>query len=47
MVLMGGLTKQVPITKNAFLMGTLSLFGILPLACFWSKDEILNASWLY
>nr|YP_010972821.1 NADH-plastoquinone oxidoreductase subunit 5 [Ilex stewardii]WNR54537.1 NADH-plastoquinone oxidoreductase subunit 5 [Ilex stewardii] len=47
MVLMGGLTKHVPITKNAFLLGTLSLCGIPPLACFWSKDEILHDSWLY
>nr|YP_010965231.1 NADH dehydrogenase subunit F [Consolea macracantha]YP_010965248.1 NADH dehydrogenase subunit F [Consolea macracantha]YP_010965317.1 NADH dehydrogenase subunit F [Consolea moniliformis]YP_010965334.1 NADH dehydrogenase subunit F [Consolea moniliformis]YP_010965403.1 NADH dehydrogenase subunit F [Consolea rubescens]YP_010965420.1 NADH dehydrogenase subunit F [Consolea rubescens]WNM91314.1 NADH dehydrogenase subunit F [Consolea macracantha]WNM91331.1 NADH dehydrogenase subunit F [Consolea ma len=47
MVLMGGLTKHVPITKTAFLIGTLSLCGIPPLACFWSKDEILNGSWLY
>nr|YP_009752807.1 NADH dehydrogenase subunit F [Cyclantheropsis parviflora]QIT05457.1 NADH dehydrogenase subunit F [Cyclantheropsis parviflora] len=47
MVLMGGLTKHVPITKNVFLLGTLSLCGIPPLACFWSKDEILNDSWLY
>nr|WOC90963.1 NADH-plastoquinone oxidoreductase subunit F [Utricularia arenaria] len=47
MVLMGGLTKHGPITKNAFLLGTLSLCGIPPLACFWSKDEILNDSWLY
>nr|YP_010555590.1 NADH-plastoquinone oxidoreductase subunit 5 [Engelhardia hainanensis]UYR22339.1 NADH-plastoquinone oxidoreductase subunit 5 [Engelhardia hainanensis]WNI01294.1 NADH-plastoquinone oxidoreductase subunit 5 [Engelhardia hainanensis] len=47
MVLMGGLTKHVPITKTAFLLGILSLCGIPPLACFWSKDEILNDSWLY
>nr|UWM16065.1 NADH-plastoquinone oxidoreductase subunit 5 [Arnebia guttata]UWM17441.1 NADH-plastoquinone oxidoreductase subunit 5 [Arnebia guttata] len=47
MVLMGGLTKHVPITKTSFLLGTLSLSGIPPLACFWSKDEILNDSWLY
>nr|ATL22624.1 NADH-plastoquinone oxidoreductase subunit 5 [Beilschmiedia pauciflora]QWL23159.1 NADH-plastoquinone oxidoreductase subunit 5 [Beilschmiedia yunnanensis] len=47
MVLMGGLTKYVPITKTTFLLGTLSLCGIPPLACFWSKDEILNDSWLY
>lgn len=32
--------------KTAFLLGTLSLCGIPPLACFWSKDEILNDSWL-
>nr|YP_010489046.1 NADH dehydrogenase subunit F [Eranthis byunsanensis]UWJ89887.1 NADH dehydrogenase subunit F [Eranthis byunsanensis] len=47
MALMGGLTKYVPITKTSFLLGTLSLCGIPPLACFWSKDEILNDSWLY
>nr|YP_010126859.1 NADH dehydrogenase subunit 5 [Clerodendrum japonicum]QPO06334.1 NADH dehydrogenase subunit 5 [Clerodendrum japonicum] len=47
MVLMGGLTKHVPITKTSFLLGTLSLCGIPPLACFWSKDEILNDSRLY
>nr|YP_009668694.1 NADH-plastoquinone oxidoreductase subunit 5 [Adenia mannii]QCW93402.1 NADH-plastoquinone oxidoreductase subunit 5 [Adenia mannii] len=47
MILMGGLTKRVPITKTAFLFGTLSLCGIPPFACFWSKDEILNDSWLY
>nr|YP_010040115.1 NADH-plastoquinone oxidoreductase subunit 5 [Neillia incisa]YP_010732948.1 NADH-plastoquinone oxidoreductase subunit 5 [Neillia gracilis]YP_010733033.1 NADH-plastoquinone oxidoreductase subunit 5 [Neillia hanceana]YP_010733202.1 NADH-plastoquinone oxidoreductase subunit 5 [Neillia uekii]ARC97395.1 NADH-plastoquinone oxidoreductase subunit 5 [Neillia hanceana]ARD02653.1 NADH-plastoquinone oxidoreductase subunit 5 [Neillia gracilis]QOY46631.1 NADH-plastoquinone oxidoreductase subunit 5 [Neil len=47
MVIMGGLRKHVPITKTAFLLGTLSLCGIPPLACFWSKDEILNDSWLY
>nr|YP_008992684.1 NADH-plastoquinone oxidoreductase subunit 5 [Gossypium herbaceum]ADZ74525.1 NADH-plastoquinone oxidoreductase subunit 5 [Gossypium herbaceum] len=47
MVFMGGLRKHVPITKMAFLVGTLSLCGIPPLACFWSKDEILSDSWLY
>nr|YP_009577676.1 NADH-plastoquinone oxidoreducta sesubunit 5 [Vatica mangachapoi]YP_009947024.1 NADH-plastoquinone oxidoreducta sesubunit 5 [Vatica guangxiensis]YP_010039689.1 NADH-plastoquinone oxidoreducta sesubunit 5 [Vatica odorata]ARO74589.1 NADH dehydrogenase subunit 5 [Vatica odorata]QBG64579.1 NADH-plastoquinone oxidoreducta sesubunit 5 [Vatica mangachapoi]QOH91342.1 NADH-plastoquinone oxidoreducta sesubunit 5 [Vatica guangxiensis]QOY46099.1 NADH-plastoquinone oxidoreducta sesubunit 5 [Vatica odora len=47
MVFMGGLKKHIPITKIAFLVGTLSLCGIPPLACFWSKDEILNDSWLY
>nr|BEV76049.1 NADH dehydrogenase subunit F [Clausena anisata] len=47
MVLMGGLRKHVPITKTAFLLGTLSLCGIPPFACFWSKDEILNDTWLY
>nr|YP_010484284.1 NADH-plastoquinone oxidoreductase subunit 5 [Malvaviscus penduliflorus]UVV36394.1 NADH-plastoquinone oxidoreductase subunit 5 [Malvaviscus penduliflorus] len=47
MVLMGGLRKHAPITQIAFLIGTLSLCGIPPLACFWSKDEILSDSWLY
>nr|YP_009347995.1 NADH-plastoquinone oxidoreductase subunit 5 [Cardiocrinum cordatum]APW82246.1 NADH-plastoquinone oxidoreductase subunit 5 [Cardiocrinum cordatum]QKE31429.1 NADH-plastoquinone oxidoreductase chain 5 [Cardiocrinum cordatum] len=47
MVLMGGLTRYVPITRTTFLLGTLSLCGIPPLACFWSKDEIINDSWFY
>nr|UFA49266.1 NADH-plastoquinone oxidoreductase subunit 5 [Rhododendron shanii] len=47
LVLMGGLTKHLPITKISFLLGTFSLCGIPPLACFWSKDQILNDSWLY
>ncbi|TYI94303.1 hypothetical protein E1A91_D02G193800v1 [Gossypium mustelinum] len=46
-VFMSSLRKHVPITKMAFLVGTLSLCGIPPLACFWSKDEILSDSWLY
>ena len=47
LVLMGGLTKHVPITQISFLVGTFSLCGIPPFACFWSKDEILTNSWLY
>jgi NAD(P)H-quinone oxidoreductase subunit 5 len=47
MVLMCGLKKYVPITRTTFLCGTLSLCGMPPLACFWSKDEILSNSWLY
>nr|QHN53335.1 NADH dehydrogenase subunit 5 [Hemistylus odontophylla] len=47
LALMGGLKKHVPITKISFLVGTLSLCGIPPFGCFWSKDEILNDSWLY
>nr|WBU14599.1 NADH dehydrogenase subunit F [Floscopa scandens] len=47
MVLMGGLTRYVPVTRTTFLLGTLSICGIPPLACFWSKDEILNDSWLH
>nr|YP_009548638.1 NADH-plastoquinone oxidoreductase subunit 5 [Adiantum aleuticum]AYW15613.1 NADH-plastoquinone oxidoreductase subunit 5 [Adiantum aleuticum] len=44
---MGGLRKYMPITGTTFLLGTLSLCGIPPLACFWSKDEIITESWLY
>ena len=38
---MGGLRKKMPITYITFLIGSLSLAGIFPLAGFWSKDEIL------
>ena len=46
MNLMGGLRKYMPITAITFLFGTLSLSGIPPFACFWSKDEILLSTWL-
>jgi NADH-quinone oxidoreductase subunit L len=38
---MGGLRKYMPITFATFMVGTLALAGIFPLAGFWSKDEIL------
>nr|YP_010117469.1 NADH-plastoquinone oxidoreductase subunit 5 [Neolepisorus fortunei]QPM99735.1 NADH-plastoquinone oxidoreductase subunit 5 [Neolepisorus fortunei] len=44
--LMGGLRKCMPITGTTSLSGTLSLCGIPPLACFWSKDQIITESWL-
>nr|YP_009578873.1 NADH-plastoquinone oxidoreductase subunit 5 [Pseudotaxus chienii]QBK34375.1 NADH-plastoquinone oxidoreductase subunit 5 [Pseudotaxus chienii] len=47
MALMGGLRKYMPITGITFLLGTLSLSGIPPFACFWSKDQILSDSKLY
>nr|YP_009549058.1 NADH-plastoquinone oxidoreductase subunit 5 [Calciphilopteris ludens]AYW16033.1 NADH-plastoquinone oxidoreductase subunit 5 [Calciphilopteris ludens] len=46
MFFMGGLRRQMPITGTTFLPGTLSLCGIPPLSCFWSKDEIITESWL-
>ena len=45
MRLMGGLRTMMPITFWTFLIGTLSLAGIFPLAGFWSKDEILLEAW--
>jgi len=42
MTYMGQLRKYMPLTAFTFLIGTLSLCGIPPLACFWSKDEILS-----
>jgi NADH-quinone oxidoreductase subunit L len=41
MRLMGGLRKIMPWTYITFLIGSLSLAGIWPLAGFWSKDEVL------
>jgi NADH-quinone oxidoreductase subunit L len=38
---MGGLGKSMPSTYLTFLIGTLALAGVPPLAGFWSKDEIL------
>nr|YP_010487987.1 NADH-plastoquinone oxidoreductase subunit 5 [Ceratopteris pteridoides]UWI72089.1 NADH-plastoquinone oxidoreductase subunit 5 [Ceratopteris pteridoides] len=46
MFFMGGLRRYMPITGTTFLLGTLSLCGIPPLACFWSKDEIITKLWL-
>lgn len=39
---MGGLRIAMPITYITFIIGSLSLAGIVPLAGFWSKDEILT-----
>ncbi|MFC2000966.1 NADH-quinone oxidoreductase subunit L [Chloroflexota bacterium] len=44
MRLMGGLRKYMPWTYWTFVIGSLSLAGIWPLAGFWSKDEILITS---
>src|SRR5258708_7335738 len=38
---MGGLRKYMPQTFATFVIGSLALAGIFPLAGFWSKDEIL------
>ena len=41
---MGGLRKLMPITHITFLAGALALSGIPPFAGFWSKDDILGAT---
>ena len=38
---MGGLRKVMPHTYRTFMVATVALMGIPPLAGFWSKDEIL------
>ncbi|MDA0353667.1 MAG: NADH-quinone oxidoreductase subunit L [Chloroflexi bacterium] len=42
---MGGLRTKMPVTFWTFLIGSLSLSGVFPLAGFWSKDEILLDAW--
>ena len=41
MVNMGGLRKYMPATFWTWIIGTLALSAIFPLAGFWSKDEVL------
>jgi NADH-quinone oxidoreductase subunit L len=38
---MGGLRKAMPTTFVTFIIGSVALAGVPPLAGFWSKDEIL------
>jgi NADH-quinone oxidoreductase subunit L len=42
---MGGLRRPMPRTFWTFLVGSLALAGLFPLAGFWSKDEILHDAW--
>ena len=42
---MGGLWRRMPLTYLLTVIGGLSLVGIIPLAGFWSKDEILIGAW--
>jgi NADH-quinone oxidoreductase subunit L len=38
---MGGLSSRIPWTHRLFLIGTIAIAGLPPLAGFWSKDEIM------
>ncbi|HEX4851647.1 MAG TPA: NADH-quinone oxidoreductase subunit L, partial [Puia sp.] len=42
---MGGLRKNLPVTHTCFLIACLAIAGIPPFAGFFSKEEILLASW--
>ena len=44
---MGGLSKKIPVTHAVFLVGTLAIAGIPPLAGFWSKDEIMAHAFVH
>jgi NADH-quinone oxidoreductase subunit L len=42
---MGGLKRWMPTTHWTYFIGYLALAGIVPLAGFWAKDEILAQAW--
>ena len=42
---MGGLRRYMPATYILAVVASLSLIGLIPLAGFWSKDEILLGAW--
>ena len=44
---MGGLRKQMPITHVTFLIACLAIAGIPPFSGFFSKDEILTATFMF
>ena len=44
---MGGLARRIPITHAVFLIGTVAIAGIPPLAGFWSKDEIMAHAFVH
>ncbi len=41
---LGGMWKKLPITGTTFLVGSAALAGVVPLAGFWSKDEVLHSA---
>ncbi|MCP9455437.1 MAG: NADH-quinone oxidoreductase subunit L [Nitrospira sp.] len=44
---MGGLSKKIPWTYRLFLVGTVAIAGLPPLAGFWSKDEIMTHAFVH
>ncbi|MBR1889945.1 MAG: NADH-quinone oxidoreductase subunit L [Alloprevotella sp.] len=47
MSMMGGMRKYMPVTHWTFLIACLAISGIPPFSGFFSKDEILSASFAY
>jgi NADH-quinone oxidoreductase subunit L len=43
---MGGLKDKMPVTFRTYMIGSLALAGLFPLAGFWSKDEIIDGAYL-
>ncbi len=44
MFYMGGLFRKMPVTAVTFLIGALALAAVPPFSGFWSKDEVLTAT---
>jgi NADH-quinone oxidoreductase subunit L len=44
MLYLGGLLRRMPVTAYTFLFGALALAAIPPFSGFWSKDEVLAAT---
>jgi NADH-quinone oxidoreductase subunit L len=44
---MGALKSKIPWTHALFLIGTIAIAGIPPLAGFWSKDEIMGHAFVH
>lgn len=44
---MGGLSNRIPWTHRLFLIGTIAIAGLPPLAGFWSKDEIMAHAFIH
>ncbi|PFK38405.1 NADH-quinone oxidoreductase subunit L [Bacillus cereus] len=44
---MGGLQRKMKVTGTLFLIGTLAISGVPLLSGFFSKDEILAATWMH
>ena len=43
---MGGLKDKMPTTFKTYMVGSLALAGIFPLAGFWSKDAIIDGAYV-